>query len=240
MALWKRKSKDTAEEKKGMSEPTAGEGQESKLEKEGTQEGLEGASIEEVKSEPLKKEKKPPKIAKFFRSILVGILLLVIGAAAVYIGIYMPKNTALNLQLASSQEQITQLTAQLTSQTEELTGVQGELAQAKTEITSLQSDLNTMSELKVVYEIQSNVNIARLALEQNDAPRAVQAVEYIIQDIRGLSISSFPNISSDLSPRLTKLENIRVTIGSNPTQAVSDLEDLFNDLLLLANNLEKQ
>jgi uncharacterized protein HemX len=240
MALWKRKSKDTAEEKKEMPEQTAGEEQESKLEKEGTQEAPEGASIEEVKPEPLKKEKKPSKIARFFRSILVGILLLVIGAAAVYFGVHMPKTGQLNAQVASSQDQITQLTAQLTSQTEKLTGVQGELEQAKTEITSLQSDLNTMSELKVVYEIQSNVNIARLALEQNDATRAVQAVEYIIQDIRGLSISSFPNISGDLSQRLTDLENIRVTIGINPTQAVIDLEDLFNDLLLLANNLEKQ
>ena len=118
---------------------------------------------------------------------------------------------------------------------EGLKAVEAQLAQSKSDLITLQGKLDKVSAQKSVYEIQSNVNTARVALLKEDSARAAQSLEYIIQNLSALEVPAFPDITKNLETRLT---GIRTTITTDKTKALIDLEALFNDLVLLADNIK--
>jgi len=85
-----------------------------------------------------------------------------------------------------------------------------------------------------IYQIQNNVNIARIALMENNETRLSIALGYVEKDIETLDIGEFPE-KVDLSTRVTTIKDY---LPNNTQKALTELNALFDDLLLLANNME--
>ena len=183
-------------------------------------------------------KKAPSKFSRFLRMVGVGILLVTLGAAAMFLAVYIPQTDSLKAQIKAAQTEISAAKAEVTTAKTEIEGlkaVEAQLTQAKSDLVTLQGKLNIVSAQKSVYEIQSNVNTARVALLKIDSARAAQSLEYLIQNLGALEVPAFPDITKNLETRLT---DIRTTITTDPTKALSDLEALFNDLVLLADNIK--
>jgi cell division protein FtsB len=188
---------------------------------------------------PEKSEKKSSsKFSRFLRTVGIGIMLLALGAAALFVAVYIPQTNALQAQIKAAQSEVTTAKAEVTTAKSEIKGlkaVETQLTQAKSDIVTLQGKLDKVSAQRSVYQIQSNVNTARVALLQIDSARAAQSLEYIIQNLSALAVPAFPDITKNLESRLT---TIRTTIATDQTKALSELEALFNDLVLLADNIK--
>jgi chromosome segregation ATPase len=198
------------------------------------------AETQPAEESPLNKTEKraPSKFSRFLRMLGVGILLLALGASALFLAVYIPQTNDLKAQIKAAQSEVTTAKTEVTtakSEIESLKAVEAQLTQAKKDIVTLQSQLDKVSAQKSVYQIQSNVNTARVALLKDDASGSAQSLEYIIQNLKSLEVPAFPDITKNLETRLT---NIRTTITTDKTKALSDLEALFNDLVLLADNIK--
>ena len=206
---------------------------------EGTIEPAENKKVEfETPSDTKPAKKRPGFFVRLLRAVGIGVLLLALGAAALFFTISQPKTNELNEQIKTLQGNVSAAEAKVTeanTEVERLKSVESELAKAKSDIADLQSQLDKASAKKSVYEIQSNVNTARIALLQGDSVRAEQSITYLIQNLNSLAVPAFPDITKNLETRLT---GIQTTITSDKTKAQSDLEALFNDLVLLADNIK--
>jgi uncharacterized protein HemX len=188
----------------------------------------------------LKKPEKrePSKFSRFLRMLGVGFLLLALGVGGLYLAVYIPQTNDLKAQIKAAQSEVTKAKTEVTtakSQVEGLKAVEAQLTQAKNDIVTLQNQLDKVSAQKSVYQIQSNVNTARVALLKDDSSGSAQSLEYIIQNLKALEVPAFPDITKNLETRLT---GIRTTITTDKIKALSDLEALFNDLVLLADNIK--
>ena len=191
---------------------------------------------EHLPEKPVKKASS--KFSRFLRMVGVGILLVTFGAAVLFLAVYIPQTDDLKAQVKAAQTEVATAKAEVTTaktEVERLKTVEAQLTQAKSDLVTLQGKLDKVSAQKSVYEIQSNVNTARIALLQIDSARAAQSLEYLIQNLKALAVPAFPDITKNLETRLT---NIRTTITTDQTKALSDLEALFNDLVLLADNIK--
>lgn len=206
---------------------------------EGNIEPAENKKVEfETPTDAKPAKKGPGFFVRLLRAIGIGVLLLALGAAALFFTVSQPKTKELNEQIKTLQGNVSAAEAKVTeanAEVERLKGVESELAKAKSDIAALQSQLDKVSAKKSVYEIQSNVNTARIALLQGDSTRAEQSITYLIQNLNSLAVPAFPDITKNLETRLT---GIQTTITSDKTKAQSDLEALFNDLVLLADNIK--
>ena len=192
-------------------------------------------------------KKAPSKFSRFLGMVGVGILLVALGAAAFFLTVYLPQTDNLKAQIKAAQTEVAAANAEISAakaevttaktQIEGLKAVEAQLTQAKSDLVTLQGKLDKVSAQKSVYQIQSNVNTARIALLQTpkDSARAAQSLGYIIQNLGTLEVPAFPDITKNLGTRLT---DINTTITTDPTKALSDLEALFNDLVLLADNIK--
>ena len=176
-------------------------------------------------------KKASSKFSRFLTMVGVGILLVTFGAAALFLAVYIPQTDALKAQIKTAQSEATIAKSEMAR----LKAVEAQLTQAKSDIVILQGKLDRVSAQKSIYEIQSNVNTARIALLKNNPAQAAQSLEYIIQNLRALDVPAFPDSTKNLE---TWLPTIRTAITTNPTKALSDLEALFNDLVLLADNIK--
>jgi len=198
---------------------------------------------EEMKTEgehsPEKSVKKTPsKFSRFLSMVGVGILLVTLGAAAMFLAVYIPQTNDLKAQIKAAQFEVSAAKTEVTTAKTEVEGlkaVEAQLTQAKSDLVTMQGKLDKVSAQKSVYEIQSNVNTARVALLKVDSARAAQSLEYLIQNLGALEVPAFPDITKNLE---TRLNNIRTTITADPAKAQNDLEALFNDLVLLADNIK--
>ncbi len=183
-------------------------------------------------------KKGPGFFVRLLRAIGIGVLLLALGAAALFFTVSQPKTNELNEQIKTLQGNVSAAEAKVTeanTEVERLKSVESELAKTKSDIASLQSQLDKTSAKRSVYEIQSNVNAARIALLQGDSTRAEQSITYLIQNLSSLVVPAFPDITKNLESRLVGIQTI---ITADKTKAQSDLEALFNDLVLLADNIK--
>jgi hypothetical protein len=198
----------------------------------------ESKSVDEATVNEKTPKKAPGKFNRFLQAVGIGILLLALGAAALFFAVYQPRANELNAQIKTLQANVTTADAKVTSANSEidrLKTVEADLAKAKSDIVSLQAGLDKASAKKSVYEIQSNVNTARIALLNNDSARAEQSITYLIQNLNSLAVPAFPDITKNLE---TRLAGIQTTITTDKIKALADLEALFNDLVLLADNIK--
>ena len=182
-----------------------------------------------IKTEKPVKEKTEGKIERksqnhsFFqkalRQILFAFLFLLIGAGLVFFLVHQPAAK----DYATQKEEITRYQA-----------IEADYNQLLADYT----ELNTRHEVSVtlvdIYKIQNNVNIARIALMEDNETRLSIALGYVEKDIETLDIGEFPE-KVDLSSRVAAIKDY---LPDNTQKALSELNALFNDLLLLANNME--
>jgi hypothetical protein len=165
------------------------------------------------------KVKKNTFFQKALRQVLAAILFLAIGAGLIYFMVYQPASKELAIQKA------------------EVTRLQD----IESQYNALQTDYNTLNTkhavavtLVNIYQIQNNVNIARMALMDGNDTRLSIALGYVEKDIETLDIGEFPE-KIDLTSRVNTIKGY---LPDEPQKALQELESLFDDLLLLANNLE--
>jgi septal ring factor EnvC (AmiA/AmiB activator) len=206
---------------------------------EGNIEPAENKKVEfETPTDTKPAKKSPGFFVRLLRAIGIGVLLLALGAAALFFTVTQPRANELNDQIKTLQGNVSAAEAKVTeanTEVERLKTVESELAKAKSDIANLQSQLEKTSAKKSVYEIQSNVNAARIALLEGNSTRAEQSIMYLIQNLNSLAVPAFPDITKNLETRLT---GIQTNITTDKTKALTDLEALFNDLVLLADNIK--
>ena len=171
-----------------------------------------------VKEQPVKQEKPKEKKKKTaFQAVLkqsgLALLFLMIGMLAILLALYLP--TFRKLQTAQSELD--------------------RLVPIETQYLALQQSSEVNEAKSLVYKLMSNTSRLIEAVNDNNSARISQYVIYIEEDLSQLEISDLPELTSNLSTQFSK---ISASITSSPTTTADDLEDFYNDLLLLADNLE--
>lgn len=156
---------------------------------------------------------------KALHQFLLAVLFLLIGAGLIFFLVHQPA------------------AKEYTAQKEEISRYQTMEANYN-QLLADYTDLSTRHEVAVtlvdIYKIQNNVNIARIALMEDNETRLSIALGYVEKDIETLDIGEFPE-KVDLSARVTAIKGY---LPDNTSKALSELNALFDDLLLLANNME--
>jgi hypothetical protein len=163
-------------------------------------------------AEPKKAGKKPSGIQSLLRQIGMALLFLAIGALAVVLSVYLPATR--KLQTAQSELE--------------------RLIPIETQYLELQSSYDKAQVQTMVYKLMSDTNRLQEALAENNSERINQYLVYLEEDLDELVISELPEVPTNLS---AQFEKIKSRISSSPSGAANDLQDFYNDLLILADNL---
>jgi hypothetical protein len=170
----------------------------------------------EVSGKPVK-EKKPGQKNQFFQTTIkktgFALLFLLIGALVVVLSLYLPSASALK----KAQSELDRLMP------------------IEVEYTSLQEDYQTASTQADVYKILSNTSLLHIALVDNKTSRINQYIRYVEEDLNKLSVPKFPDLPTDLSAQFSKVKS---HAADDRLKAIDELQDFYNDLLLLIDNLE--
>lgn len=170
----------------------------------------------EQKKQPQKPNPSKTRKKNAFQSVLkqvgLGLLFLVIGMLAILLALYLPNAN----QLKTAQAELDRL------------------APFETQYLDLQQSYSKTQAQALVYKVMSNASQLKVALIDNDSDRTSQYLGYIEEDLSQLEVSNFPDLPSSL---LTQFEKVKSTISSDKLTAIDELQEFYNDLLLLADNL---
>lgn len=168
---------------------------------------------ETPKPAPKQENKSPSKIETLAKKIGTWLLFLLIGALVVTLALYLPAQS----KLTKAQAEVDRL-AEIETEYNELLP-RYELAQAQT----------------LVYKTISDASLLREALVAGDTTRVNQQIRYVEDDLNELTIEEYPEILQRLQSQFSAIRN---AAPGNPEQALEELDIFYNDLLLLADNLE--
>ena len=182
--------------------------------------------------------------------VIVALVFFLGGLATIYFTMVRPMNAAAALSADANSAEITTLNTQINQLTidktkiendlvlvrEELVTAQDDLAAANVTIGELNVELSDAKTLSMVYQMLTNVNIARAAIEQGDAPSARQALTFAKADLAALKDSGLDEaVLSGFSERLDEALSNLTEEGFATSRAA--LDTVFNNLLMLAKNL---
>lgn len=153
------------------------------------------------------------KIAAAAKKVGTWLIFLAGGALAVGLVLYLPARSDLN-QARTEIERLEEIERQYND------------ILPRYELTQAQS---------IVYKTISDMILLREALSGEETTRVSQQLRYVEDDLNDLVIEEYPEILPRLQSQFNK---IRSSSSADPDQALEELEDFFNDLLLLADNLE--
>lgn len=177
----------------------------------------------ETARKPETKKETPVKKNTFFqkalRQFLLALLFLAIGAGLVFFLVHQPATKEYNAQKEEALR---------------LQNIEAQYATLQEDYADLKTRHDVAITLVNIYQIQNNVNIARIALMDGNDTRLSIALGYVETDIETLDIGDFPE-KIDLNSRVTAIKGY---LPNNTQKALEELNSLFDDLLLLANNLE--
>ena len=177
----------------------------------------------ETARKPETKKETPVKKNTFFqkalRQFLLALLFLAIGAGLVFFLVHQPATKEYNAQKEEALR---------------LQNIESQYATLQEDYADLKTRHDVAITLVNIYQIQNNVNIARIALMDGNDTRLSIALGYVETDIETLDIGDFPE-KIDLNSRVTAIKGY---LPNNTQKALEELNSLFDDLLLLANNLE--
>lgn len=191
-----------------------------KVENSSKKENSKNTPVENLSTpkEQPKKHGKPKFSGKKtgFQSMLkqIGMVLLflAIGALVVILAVYLP--TMKKLQTAQNELE--------------------RLIPIETQYIELQESHDKAQTQAIVYKLMSDTSRLEEALANNATERITQYLIYIEDDLSELIISESPELPSSLTAQFGKIKS---SISSNRTTAIDDLQDFYDDLLLLADNL---
>ena len=177
----------------------------------------------ETARKPETKKETPVKKNTFFqkvlRQFLLALFFLAIGAGLVFFLVHQPATKEYNAQKEEALR---------------LQNIESQYATLQEDYADLKTRHDVAITLVNIYQIQNNVNIARIALMDGNDTRLSIALGYVETDIETLDIGDFPE-KIDLNSRVTAIKGY---LPNNTQKALEELNSLFDDLLLLANNLE--
>jgi hypothetical protein len=169
-------------------------------------------SKQQAPKTPAPKKKNKSAVQSVLKQIGLGLLFLVIGGIAVLLALYLPASKALK----DAQVEV-----------ERLTPIESQYLDLQESHAKVQAQV-------LVYKIMSNASQLQVALIDNDSDRTSQYLGYIEEDLSQLEISDFPDLPTSL---LTQFEKVKSNIGSDRLTAIDELQDFYQDLLLLTDNL---
>ncbi len=204
-----------------------------------------------VKREPLRSPTAKKSLwDRILPWVIVALVFFLGGLATIYFTMVRPMNAAAALSADANSAEITTLNTQINQLTidktkiendlvlvrEELVTAQDDLAAANVTIGELNVELSDAKTLSMVYQMLTNVNIARAAIEQGDAPSARQALTFAKADLAALKDSGLDEaVLSGFSDRLDEALSNLTEEGFATSRAA--LDTVFNNLLMLAKNL---
>ncbi|HUV15380.1 MAG TPA: hypothetical protein VMW28_02310 [Pelolinea sp.] len=147
------------------------------------------------------------------RNIGLGLLFLLIGALVVTLALYLPAQS----KLTKAQVEVERL------------------AEIETQYNDLQAKFNLVKEQSGVYKTISDASLLQVALTEKDTTKVNQQLRYVEEDLNALGIMDFPEILQRLQSQFSK---IKTSAQADSAGALSELDEFYKDLLLLADNLE--
>lgn len=177
-----------------------------------TEESSGGTSSEFESPKPAPKPEKtsPSRFEALITKIGVWLLFLLIGALTVTLALYLPTLTRLN-RAQSEVERLIEIE-------KEYNELLPHFGQAKTQ--------------SVLYKTISDTILLQTALTENDLTKTAQQLRYVEDDLTALYITGYPEILQRLQSQFNKIKT-----ASTNTAALTELDEFYKDLLLLADNL---
>lgn len=170
-------------------------------------------------------QKAPSRGSAFLRNLLIGILLLVAGAAAIFFPLYLPLSRDAG-NLRTERDSLAQRSTQM----------EGTLSAVQTQVSELQTASTSLQALSSLYKLQSDVSIARMALANKDGNSAAQALTYAGTDLEALA--PFVQEGTVLNGLRSRLSSASSAVQTNPDRAESELAIFVQNLLLLENRFQ--
>lgn len=175
---------------------------------------------------------KPGFLRKTIRWTLVAIIFFLIGAELVFFTVYRSATNALNAAMANS----SQLSEQLSTSEVDLQKAKKDLSTAQGSLVDANNALIRAQEFSLLYKFQADVNGARAALLNLDPSSARQNLSIATSDLTDLSKTG---ISADtLSGLQPQLDLALTNLESDPQKAMSALDTLYTNLLLISGNIK--
>jgi len=169
---------------------------------------------------------------RFMRALLFAIIFLLLGAAGVFFTLTNGALTQVsNMKLAasSSADQIATLQS-------DLSAAQSELAAATATVEAQNAQAASLNLANAIYKMQADVNTIRVALLKLDPITASQALGNASKDVA--TLASLGVDQSTLDGFTTRLNNASRTLSTDPQKSMIELDNLIDNLYLLATNLK--
>ena len=176
--------------------------------------------------------KKESWFKRFIRALLFAILCLLLGGAAVFFTLTsgaMTQVSTLKLEASSSANQIATLQS-------DLNAAQSELASASATVETQKAEANSLNLANAIYKTQADVNTIRVALLKLDLITASQALGNAQKDVT--TLASLGVDQPTLDGFTTRLNNASKTLSTDPQKSMVELDNLIDNLYLLATNLK--
>lgn len=206
----------------------------------------DNTAVVETPAEEASPEVKPARKTlwdKLFPFIIVALLFFLGGLVAFYFGLYQPAKQEAKAAADTAAAKIATLTVEFDraiKQTGEaqvdLDMAKSELQAAQTQVDDLTTQLGNSEKLRAAYKFLADVNTARMAMAAKDLDSSRQAISFAKGDLAELTatgidanaISGFKTLLEDADKNLSEPELLKSRAA---------LDTLFNNLLLLINNL---
>lgn len=192
-------------------------------------------SLETPEKKPAVEPQAPVKPG-FFKRILpwviVIIVALLVGAGLVYFTLYTQANTAYK---AAQQENV-QLNDKLSASDVDLQKVQSELSTSQASLADANNATAKAEQLSILYKFQADVNLARISLAKLDPSSARQALSVAADDLKALTATNLPaDTIAGLQPQLDTATSY---LSADPEKAMTALDTLYTNLLLISDNVK--
>lgn len=171
-----------------------------------------GEPVQPSQKAEMPKPKKKSAFQSMLKQIGLGLLFLIIGMLAILLALYLP----------------------ITNKLKEAQVELNRLIPLETQYLDLQESYSKIQAQSLLYKVMSNTSLLRVALEDNDSSRANQYISYIEEDLNQMEINEFPEMPDNL---LTQFNKVKSNITSDRLTAIEELQEFYNDLLLLSDNL---
>ena len=175
--------------------------------------------------------KKESWATRALRWLLVALLFLLIGAAAVYFTLTMQAKqqiAGLNLAATASADKIATLDS-------DLNAANSALAVATAAVNTQSAQITSLSLKSAVYKMQMDVDTIRISLLKSDTITATQALGAARLDITALA--SLGVDKATLDGFATRLVNAEINISTDTQKSMAELDNLIGNLYLLESNL---
>lgn len=198
---------------------------------------------DETKKQPEVKAVIPAPKKGFFARILpwviVALVFLLAGFVVTWFTLYQPKVAELQYtqtQVAAAGENASQLQQQIDDKTVALNKSQEDLTHAQATIVAQSTAIAHSDLLQLIYKFQSDVNLARTHLLQQDPASSKQAFAFITADLSELEKAGLDETA--LSGFKAKIEDAQNYMESEPAKSLDAMETIYANLLLLISNLK--